>query len=107
MYVKTIAAMLAATFAMTSMDTAAFAGKKRFFANGGNGGSGNLVIGNGNRVGNGGNGGSISNGGGVLGAILGGGGKARANGGNGGGLNVVIGNNNSVGNGGNGGNIGF
>ena len=106
MYVKTIAAMLAATFAMTSMDTAAFAGKKRFFANGGNGGSGNLVIGNGNRVGNGGNGGSISNGGGVLGAILNRG-SARANGGNGGGLNVVIGNNNSVGNGGNGGNIGF
>lgn len=106
MYVKTIAAMLAATFAMTSMDTAAFAGKKRFFANGGNGGSGNLVIGNGNRVGNGGNGGSIRNGGGVLGSLLGAG-KARANGGNGGGLNVVIGNNNSVGNGGNGGNIGF
>ena len=106
MYVKTIAAMLAATFAMTSMDTAAFAGKKRFFANGGNGGSGNLVIGNGNRVGNGGNGGSIRNGGGLLGSLLGGS-KARANGGNGGGLNVVIGNNNSVGNGGNGGNIGF
>ena len=103
MYVKTIAAMLAATFAMTSMDTAAFAGKKRFFANGGNGGSGNLVIGNGNRVGNGGNGGSIRNGGGVLGAILGGG-KARANGGDGGSFNFGRGNN-QVGNGGKGGKI--
>ena len=104
MFLKTSIALIAATFAMTSMETSAFAGSKRFSANGGNGGSGNLVIGNGNRVGNGGRGGNVL---GLIGGLAGLGGKHRssANGGNGGNLNIVIGNNNTVGNGGNGGNV--
>ncbi len=103
MYLKTGIALIAATFAMTSMETSAFAGSKRFAANGGNGGSGNVVFGNGNRVGNGGRGGNVVA---LLGALAGGGRhKSSANGGNGGSLNIVIGNNNTVGNGGNGGNV--
>ncbi len=101
MYFKTGLAMLAATIAMTSMDTDAFAKSKRFnSANGGDGGSLNVVLGNGNRVGNGGKGGNIA-------SLLNFGKKRQnsANGGNGGNLNVVIGNGNTVGNGGDGGNI--
>ena len=105
MYLKTGLALIAATFAMTSMETSAQAFGKKLFANGGNGGSLNFVVGSGNRVGNGGRGGNIlSSGGGGLAGLLGGH-RSSASGGNGGGLNVVIGNNNRVGNGGNGGNI--
>lgn len=103
MYTRLIAAALTATFAMTAMEAPAHAfGKKRLFANGGNGGSLNVVLGNNNKVGNGGNGGAILGGGGLFGSK-----HAHANGGNGGSLNVVIGNGNSVGNGGDGGLIGF
>jgi hypothetical protein len=105
MYFKTGAALLVATLAMTSMETSAHAFGKRLSANGGNGGGLNLVLGNGNSVGNGGNGGTIlsrSRSGGLAGLL---GRRASANGGDGGSLNVVIGNNNRVGNGGRGGNI--
>ena len=102
MFLKTSIALIAATFAMTSMETSAFAHSKRFSANGGSGGSGNLVIGNGNRVGNGGRGGNVLA---LLGGLAGGGRhRSSANGGDGGSL-IVIGNNNTVGTGGNGGNI--
>ena len=101
---KTCAAILALTLSVSALDvSSAEAGRRhKNFANGGNGGNFNVVIGNGNSVGNGGRGGNI------LSGLLGGGGRRgsnQASGGNGGGFNVVIGNNNTVGNGGNGGNI--
>lgn len=103
MTLKFAAAALAATLALTAhQDDAHAFGKKRFFANGGHGGSLNLVVGNGNRVGNGGNGGTILGGGSPFGSK-----RAHANGGNGGSFNIVIGNGNRVGNGGDGGLIGF
>jgi hypothetical protein len=103
---STLAAITAATIGLISMDTAAHAGSGKKFlkalANGGNGGSFNVVIGNGNVVGNGGNGGSIR----CIKAPCRAG-KAKANGGRGGDFNIVIGNGNVVGNGGDGGRIRF
>ena len=100
MYIKTSIALLAATLAMTAMDSSAFARSKRLSANGGDGGSGNVVFGDNNRVGNGGRGGNIASFGGGFGRS-----RLSANGGDGGSGNLVIGNGNRVGNGGNGGNI--
>ena len=101
--IKTCTAILAVALSVSALDvSSAEAGRRhKNFANGGHGGNFNLVIGNGNSVGNGGSGGNI------LSGLLGGGrrGSNHANGGNGGGFNVVIGNGNTVGNGGNGGNI--
>jgi hypothetical protein len=102
--IKTTLAIMAVGLSVSALDvSSAEAGKRRNFANGGNGGSFNLVIGNGNTVGNGGRGGNIISG--LLGGFGGRRGSNHANGGNGGSFNVVIGNNNTVGNGGNGGNI--
>ena len=105
---KTGTALVAALFAMTALNTGDAEARCRNSANGGNGGGFNVVIGNGNSVGNGGNGGNIlSSNRGCRRGIFGHRRSSHnsANGGNGGNFNVVIGNGNSVGNGGNGGNI--
>jgi hypothetical protein len=103
---KTGTALVAALFAMTALNTGDAEARCRNSANGGNGGGFNVVIGNGNSVGNGGNGGNIlSSNRGCRRGFFGRSSRNSANGGNGGNFNVVIGNGNSVGNGGNGGNI--